>query len=133
MLKKEAEERRERIRKLSEEFNARLKKAEGLVASRGAQPEETASLGIAIVCVYKNGTIVLHEETKEYQLNDDGYQELFLDLARDKASLGLEFVEIRALARLVKITENASFNVEVICDNPKLKEVYLSLLDSRQI
>ena len=149
-LKGERKDIAKAIRGIEDSISKQLEQSSALVATANAKGEEMNNLSSTIaekravleevrlqiseqkhitLCVYLDGTISPYDEGRVFNLDDSGYESLFLSLAQDDECSNLKIAEVKTLARLITGIRNASdLTFEVICENQELERVYKAVI-----
>ncbi len=119
-------ERDSKIVEKANEVLAKQKESEALLKGKRQRLDELNRLAI---CVYADGTIVPMDESIEITLDDTGSDDLYLKLVTRSECQDLKAREIQVLARLLKIVENSSSEIEVVYEITEMEKAYHALVD----
>ena len=86
--------------------------------------ERIAKLEVLSVCVYQDGSISPYEDGVNVTLDDSGYESLFSKFLSKDDFQHLRVVDIKSLARAIRIVENSALTIELMFDNSELEVIY---------
>ena len=95
--------------------------------------KKISDLESAVIWVTDSGDIEIFEGSDEMELNDDGYNQLYLEIRDKEECEELKMKEIRLVARIKKIIDNSEAEIEVLFEKSELEEAYGMLFSDEPI